>query len=234
MVGGPFPIFPASVSLPSSPDTPLASPVVLFSGAGRVWGAPTSPETPVGTPLRGGQKPGQGSCYGTPLMGVPSPCPGRPCRIRQRRRSQLSRGAGPFLQQEPPEELFPRPGGSGSPPPSPVPPSRGEETSGAPATPLLRPGGRAPSAGVEPGPVSRRGRKPGRVGTSPTRARAGPAAARPNASACAPAPAGGETWGLGGSAGSGPRGWVALGTWGRWARMGAVTPGLCQAGLGGL
>lgn len=158
-------------------------------------------------------------------MRSPSHCPGRPCQIRQQLRSRLSRGAGPFLRQEPPEEPFPRRAAAGPLRHRPVPPAAGRKRAPAPRAAA---GGRAPTPsrrGTRPRLSSRRRRKPGESGP----ARRGHE--RHRGRAPAPAPAAGESgarglceiggsWGASGLSGFGVSGVVA--------RMVAVTPGLFQ------
>lgn len=208
-LGGPFPIF-----LPSAPHwcepLPLLSspPLTCLEDSGR---AHQHCRTPWGAR---GQKTGQGSSRRAPLKGSPSHYPRRPCQIRQQRRSRLSRGAGPFLRQEPPEEPFPRRAAAGPLRQRPLPPAEGRKRAPAPRGCCSRGRGTHPAAG--PGPVSRRGGggnrasrdRPG-AGTSGT-AGAHPPQRRPQVRA-----------GLGGSGGSATWGSVALGSrawWRGWWR----------------
>lgn len=138
---GTLPHFPCPIFLPIGSPLLSVSPNVHspFSPPPCSWcreglGCSHQHGDPSGTPWVGGVGvKARAAPTGPPYVGVPSPCPGRLCRIRQQRRSQLSRGAGPFLRQEPPEEPFPRPGGSGSPPPSSLPScSEGRKPAGSP------------------------------------------------------------------------------------------------------
>lgn len=149
---GSLPHFPCPIFLPSCSPPVSASPIVVFPTTHVLGGLGMCPPAEQNSRGAWGQKPGQGSSHGAPLMGSPSHCPGRPCQIRQQRRSRQQRGwALPAAGTS--RGAVSSSGGSGSPPPPSRPARRGDRTRPAPRA--AAGAGHAPAA--EPGPVSRRG-----------------------------------------------------------------------------
>lgn len=108
----PIPRFPAPFPCPIFPSSPHRSWHLQFfpppPGSQEGSGLPHQHGDPTGTPGELGEKPRPGQLPRDPHNVGPIPLPGEavpdPAAAA---RSRLSRGAGPFLRQEPPEEPFP-------------------------------------------------------------------------------------------------------------------------------